>query len=69
MVFLAHLSRGSGFAVETLCAGDTPPVTFVLRGGVVTDADFVEPRSTGHTLHTLRRREKKKKDYKSEHQS
>ena len=52
---MAHLSREGGFAVEALGAGDTPPVTFVLCGGVVTDADFVEPRRAGYTLHTLQR--------------
>ena len=38
-----HLSRKSGLAVEALGTGDTPPVTFVLCGVVVGDADFVEP--------------------------
>ena len=57
---MTHLSRGSGFAVEALGAGDTPPVTFVLCGGVVTDADFVEPRRTRHTLHTLQRHRERK---------
>lgn len=46
-------SWSSGFAVETLGTGDTPPVTFVLYGVVVADADFVEPQTTGHALYTL----------------
>ena len=29
-------------------------MTFVLRRGVVSNADFVEPQSTGLALHTLR---------------
>ena len=50
---MAHLSWGGGFAVETLGTGDAPPVTFVLCGGVVTDAVLVEPQPTRHTLYTL----------------
>ena len=52
---MAHLSRGGSFAVETLGTGDTPPVTFVLCGGVVTDAALVEPQPTRHTLYALQR--------------
>ena len=53
LIRVNYLSWDGCLAVETLGAGDTPPVTFVLCGVMVEDAGLVVPEMTRHTLHTL----------------